>query len=650
MFLNTPNESINSKQNEIKKYQTANDLLIIELEKKYWKNSPICIELIEKYKKARDKIDAEIKESREITQEQLNILKLANSNFERAKQWERWFFDIWADRLWGLARFAWLNSNSLWIELFKTTNQAQEDLIKEILKDDYKKWFNNKYLTWYNEKIWNFLISIEEFEANLKTTPINEINSKALSNYFLYLESKWILNLSTLTEKFWIIWIFKLSEQWANKINDSDPKKNIAKKTLEKKWILSKINQILNMTTNDDLASIIDNWKDDEIKLCELYLKENFKKLEGMLKNDFITKLIKANPSLEKDSNKIAEEFINEIKNANTNSKNENKKILEIIKKYNDSYKLNINFKKTLENAQNINLTSAKLEKISIKKRISELRKELEDAKEKKDNKKISEISVEIEKLKKYDKNASARISSLNIWKAITQNMSENQIKNMSKMTDLEYEKFTTNIILNDKKLSQEYKKLQDLKNDKINLPENKESKSYDFADSLSAMNLNFSQVNWQIKIILPTWEVTLNQTEYKLVKESKNALENIIKFKETLDKLNLSKLWDFRENIFKWVANKYMLKFNIKDDYLDDNELKIFLLTIIKSVWLKINNNAGLENIINEINKINNWDFIWKTKDNNKFWESKLEELFLNKFDKKRTKEFDEIWFNKSI
>ena len=53
----------------------------------------------------------------------------------------------------------------------------------------------------FNNTDGNYLISIEEFEQRLKSEPIEEINSLAMKNYFIYLKSKGLLNRTALEQK-----------------------------------------------------------------------------------------------------------------------------------------------------------------------------------------------------------------------------------------------------------------------------------------------------------------------------------------------------------------------------------------------------------------------------------------------------------------
>lgn len=71
----------------------------------------------------------------------------------------------------------------------------------------------------YNEEKWNHLIDIKEFEGQIKTRPIEEINALALKNYFAYLQKKSPLTTELLEQKFnWPERLLQLSVLWGTKL------------------------------------------------------------------------------------------------------------------------------------------------------------------------------------------------------------------------------------------------------------------------------------------------------------------------------------------------------------------------------------------------------------------------------------------------
>ena len=119
---------------------------------------------------------------------------------------EYWDFEEW--------NFAWTDEENISdLADKKDVNVYQDRLIAKILWTE-EKWFNNEYLKWYNNKEWNYLISIEKFEQKVKddSININDINSNELANYFAFLSSKWQLNIDTIAKKIWTKQIKQLND------------------------------------------------------------------------------------------------------------------------------------------------------------------------------------------------------------------------------------------------------------------------------------------------------------------------------------------------------------------------------------------------------------------------------------------------------
>jgi hypothetical protein len=119
--------------------------------------------------------------------------------------------------------------------------------------------------------------------------------------------------------------------------------------------------------------------------------------------------------------------------------------------------------------------------------------------------------------------------------------------------------------------------------------------------------------------------------------------LENIVNFYETLDKLWLSKLWTIKEQIFKSIENVIWIGFKIDWDYLNENEVKIFLNAILKSIWEKeISPIFTLNSFLTQIESINKTQIGWWTEAivNTIYWETYLENKFFEKF----------VWRNNTI
>nr|MDD3720685.1 hypothetical protein [Candidatus Gracilibacteria bacterium] len=133
---------------------------------------------------------------------------------------------------------------------------------------------------------------------------------------------------------------------------------------------------------------------------------------------------------------------------------------------------------------------------------------------------------------------------------------------------------------------------------------------------------------------------INLPITNYEatLIKGSEKTKENFKNFTETLSELNLLNLWKYREGIFKAIAEKRGISFNANDDFLKEEEIKLFLGSIIKS----INNdskisfiNKNFAELKNDIKKIN---VIGQGKDTQTGY-SPIEKSFIEKFTDKNNK-----------
>lgn len=187
---------------------------------KYWETSQEYREIRESYKFLKEKLDDALNESQKYTKQELRILKL-NLNNDLRSVWSddgasgviKWKFAWALNVAWRFAR--WVSndrldsSNMSWLNATKMTNQYQEDLLNEIFW--WTDRFNDKYIAWHREDIWNYVRTIDEFEIYLKKTDTkilwqkedpNVVNSRELANYFNYLERNWKLNEQTILEKF----------------------------------------------------------------------------------------------------------------------------------------------------------------------------------------------------------------------------------------------------------------------------------------------------------------------------------------------------------------------------------------------------------------------------------------------------------------
>ena len=78
------------------------------------------------------------------------------------------------------------------------------------------------HVRWFNRERWNYIVSVEDFEKELRSKKIEDINWLALKNYLNHLRKKWTLNENILLQKLWnkeklldlsIIWWLKFEKE-----------------------------------------------------------------------------------------------------------------------------------------------------------------------------------------------------------------------------------------------------------------------------------------------------------------------------------------------------------------------------------------------------------------------------------------------------
>jgi hypothetical protein len=109
-----------------------------------------------------------------------------------------------------------------------------------------------------------------------------------------------------------------------------------------------------------------------------------------------------------------------------------------------------------------------------------------------------------------------------------------------------------------------------------------------------------------------------------------------LINFYTILSELWLATLWEYRLAISSSIANIDWISLDYTDNSLNENELKIFLNYILKSIWEnEINNTQNIEEFKNLFKRKNDFQATWQVYINDiyKKWNSKIEETFLAKY-----------------
>jgi hypothetical protein len=202
----------------------------------------------------------------------------------------------------------------------------------------------------------------------------------------------------------------------------------------------------------------------------------------------------------------------------------------------------------------------------------------------------------------------------------------------LSTVIEIQNEQYTIKweeekIIIKTKEIKNKVNEYYEISNNNIT-----KSKSVNISNS---NNFNFNSESWIIKVKWIQESIQLNPLEKTLVENNPDTIENIINFYKTLDKIWLSKLWNIKDSIFKGISNVKWIWFKIDKDYLNENEIKIFLNAILKSVWEEeISLIFTIESFLSKIemkNKTQLW--WWEAMVNTLYEETYIENKFYNNF-----------------
>lgn len=615
----------------------------------------------------------------------LEYLNQNYTNFEKATK---------KDKL--LNKFLWTNS------LYELKNKAnvnsfQEKLIIKIIwKNNFKKWYNNEFLRWFNKKEkWNFLISIKEFEKSLFWKNAKDINSMALANYFKYLKSINSLDKQTLIKKMWQDSLVELWIIWQTKNNDIDSLN--AKRELENIWLWEIIEETINFSKlfkldEEDYFTEVSKLNQSEIFRASEYLRQNkstrrsflnknkspskgnprylcpietnaFTILNETVKIDFEEKFNDNKQEIIKNLTKrfnwekaLAETLFNNLEQSFQDNpcsfnliniiNNFNKKELKDFNKKNKWKEIpllnHFETKDLINNLSNISLERYRgLNNYYISSIIT--LKETSQTSSLEERKKIQARIFELQSLSKQNQ---TKIISTKRVLTVNKNLTKENTNAIIKYKKAWKSNIEIMSILrkNNSKLDDALQKHEE-KYKNYYLTKNKEKKEEKEYNQLSS-NYSYIQNEWIITIDTNNWiekKIKLSTNDKKLTKNNPEILENIINFYYVLKTVWLLKLWDIKESIFTSISNVKWIWFNITEGYLNKNETKIFLNSILKSCWeVEIPPVFTIESFIKKFENKNGVQSTGEEKEVNLHWESKIESIFLKKYFPKA----NAIWF----
>lgn len=458
-------------------------------------------------------------------------------------------------------------------------NIFQEKLIWRVL-GEWNRYFNNEYVYWYNNNIWNYLVKISDVENKINSNDYEKINIKELWNYLNVLSKENNLNLKFLSDKFWIDKAQKIIER-------------TSKRELPFIWrLFDKISNTFESFVNEILSfnilKIVNYINDfspfslhafegileSNDKTRELFLQKNIEGLGDWNINlswnskEVFEKNIKL--QIEKNRDSLLVMFVNEFDLSSEESElllndiesniktSSNLAIVDIVKDFTKRWKKitdtqlmlvveTVHDNSLLETIINPNLTKEQKDReCTIIKGKSNLNKSYH-FEFSKDNKGQSVQANYMEFLQAWGNPDNYNDYAISINEEI-------------------YERY--NILVEKQKLLDDeielQKSVEKQRQEEIKKELNNETK-YIKTDSWN--EIAYFEV-WWVTIIdnnIQEWLI-INNHELDVIKSDPNKAENLIKFHEKLDELKLWFIWQFRDDIWDILWD------NITIDYLDKN------------------------------------------------------------------------------
>ncbi len=521
----------------------------------------------------------------------------------------------------------------------------QEKLINIIFWNEnwFKNWYNNEYLAWFSEeeKKWNYLVKISDFESQVNWQKAKDINSKALANYFKHLESNWLLTKEKLLDIFWEKTLKLLWNIW--KGNPDDENSQIAKKILIENWLENIIEEVITFAniienpeifipkfTNETLPKNTNELKKIWLEKLNKFNKNFTKRCPGFSwenhDNDMIkfklflsqTKQAEIEMNWEKRFNEL---FYSIIENKLTNSNKSEKEKVEIRKnlkiKWTELYNAWLELLKNPDEScwfvladeirkwANDFLTRYNLEKLKEEERIKLSSKvattyvwwKMAQAKENEEEIKIlenkewdlskdEEIILELRKKGKVELEKELKKGKRTL---ITSQATDEEIKEFKKIIENWWTK---------EEAYNSFKEKRDLiKKQNITQEINTNITSYNLSEK------DYTLTPWgEYTITTPEWEdLIITNDEKEMTQNNPQALKNLINFHEIFKNLNMKSVWEYRHELIKWLWD---VTINLDENAITESEL-------IK-IWNKL---------LDFINNSQNKEWKWEKSSENTLW-----------------------------
>lgn len=550
--------------------------------------------------------------SESITKEELKYLLKENINAINDEN----ITDNILDSLSWLARSAWFDSSTLW-NLALWTEAFSFDLLVKYF--DWN-WYNENWeIMQYDEKNWYTIWNITEVENAIKNKNPEEVWDITIVNYYKYLWE----NTDRLIDIVWEKKAYDIIKYLEEKDSSENDLFDSILNTLKDGFI-----KTINIIVNKFKEKILKSNDTNE-------LKENLDNILVLKEDDKNNIIEELNKELENENNKLRSMFYDAIYKK-VKSENENKDENYISNESDILYKAFL-----LEFKSNLNIDSLQKAINSLK----HFEKEYIVEVDYRDAMKVASNAIAIEEEISYIEDPSneqnfIRIQESKIIDRVISEMTDEDINNL-KSWNVTWEETREKIFERNKTLKEDY---EEYKKDKEEI-ENKKSvdKDESITENNETSNSNLTYTNWKEvysynawNIITTSWEtISLNPEEIKQIDWNQDMMKNIVNFYENLDVLWLSDLWDYRNHIFKAISNIQGIWFDTKSwDYLNQNEVKLFLNAILKSTDKK---EIEISKSMHEFNNLflieNDKTFLNDKNDATKKWESTISEIFIEKY-----------------
>lgn len=146
---------------------------------------------------------------------------------------------------------------------------------------------------------------------------------------------------------------------------------------------------------------------------------------------------------------------------------------------------------------------------------------------------------------------------------------------------------------------------------------------------------------------------IPISLEEVSIIQNNPEAERNLVQTFEAFQSTWLSRLWNLRENIFRGISNVQWLSFQVNEDYINIQELKIIFDSILQSIDeapLTSTTLWGDNGIIAEMERRNGTNINWVEAQVNMRWESMIEERFILRYFPPWSLYFNQAVFEESL